>query len=1031
MGKLTLIRCEPQGIMDDVEEQLHQTLSLDPFGGMMVLPSSTARRQSVDRMLKRGIVLLGDPICTLDELAKNIFEDCCVSETSIGVEEAELVLKSVMDENRSSLKEFEPLWAGIGPTVSELRALFDTWRQFKVSPSVIASPGKDTVNDQILSIFEKYLERTSGSKLYDSVGVMECAIRWLKENRVSVKKVWMIGLNELSPLEKELVNAVRTAAIETVFVIRNDGGKTFREDLSWLGADEKAVKDCPKAEELARFRNGAELKARVFADPLAEARAVAGEIRRLISSGTSPSEICVMLPMREKSAPLFREMLDESGIWCNLDVPIPLNQSPIVHVMLDLLEAVNEDMPRERVVRLLSSPYIRFRYGNESKERLSGGMVSSYGEQAGVIGGVAQWKEKMDLLRKSLEEEASSPEVPPERARQISDKAMRVATVNDGLTELFVLLGTIKGTITVDERISRLKQVLKRLEADRHLAHEDERIYNKEARSLAAFFGVLDTMISSESFNPVGKEGLGSFIARVKVLCSNSKHYVEPMYDDAVQVTGLRAAMLTRYDHVFIVGMIEGDLPFLGVGNPFIDEADIGRMGLLSRSDILRQERLYFLSALETARKTVSLSCYRSNDGSKVVSSSFYDEVVKALDPPSFAEEDVHASRINEQKALGEAIARKRSMDGISLAIQITPEELLRRINVEAFHRVNDYDSPFDGVLNDEKIIEELGKMLSPAKVFSPTQIETYSSCPFRFFLTSVLRIEPRPELELEITGKDQGTFVHEVAFRLYSQLRSSGTPMNAENLDSIEKLAKAIAAAELATMKFSGPAWDAFQARMAGSPYRKGLLRAFLEYEIANPSPYTPSLFELSFGRAKPDSCDPSSVDKPVELDLGDDSKLLLAGRVDRVDIDQDGKFLVIDYKTGMLPKLSDVETGRSLQVQLYLQAVEKMIKDSRGVGGIFYLVKNEAEVEYSTIVVDEENAAPLKKIVGTRKHFLSEPIGDLVAGTNLMVAGMLSNMRNGAFHPAESEKDCKAYCEFKQVCRFDALRVMDMEGE
>ncbi len=486
-----------------------------------------------------------------------------------------------------------------------------------------------------------------------------------------------------------------------------------------------------------------------------------------------------MLPMREKSAPLFREMLEESGVWCNLDVPIPLNQSPIVHVMLDLLGAVNEDMPREHVVRLLSSPYIRFQYGQEQKGRLSGGMVSSYGEQAGVIGGVAQWKEKLDLLRKSIEDDASSPEVPAEKAKQLGEKALRVASVTDGLMELFVLLGSIKGTMTVQERVSRLKPVLKRLETDRHLAHEDERIYNKEARSLAAFFGVLDTMISSETFNPVGKETLGSFVARVKVMCSNSKHYVEPTYDNAVLVTGLRAATLTRHEHVFIVGMVEGDLPFLGAGNPFIDDADIGRMGLLSKWDILRQERLYFLSALETAEKSVGLSCHRSNDGSKVVSSSFYDEAVRTLSPPAFAEVDVHASQISEQKALGEAIAGKRPLEGVSLSIRVPADELLRRINVEAFHRVDEYDSPFDGVLNDERIVEELGRTLGPAKVFSPTQIESYASCPFRFFLNSVLRIEPRPELELEITGKDQGTFVHEVAFRLYGQLRSSGMRMD------------------------------------------------------------------------------------------------------------------------------------------------------------------------------------------------------------------------------------------------------------
>ena len=164
----------------------------------------------------------------------------------------------------------------------------------------------------------------------------------------------------------------------------------------------------------------------------------------------------------------------------------------------------------------------------------------------------------------------------------------------------------------------------------------------------------------------------------------------------------------------------------------------------------------------------------------------------------------------------------------------------------------------------------------------------------------------------------------------------------------------------------------------MAGSAHRKGLLRAFLEYEVANPTPFVPSHFELSFGRARPESCDPSSIDTPVELDLGEGSHLLLAGRVDRIDIDLDGRFLVIDYKTGMLPKLADVKEGKSLQVQPYMQAVQQMLKDSQGVGGIFYLVeeKTRPRVEYSTIVVDEKNALALKNVIG-RKRFLDQPIG------------------------------------------------------
>jgi ATP-dependent helicase/DNAse subunit B len=254
---------------------------------------------------------------------------------------------------------------------------------------------------------------------------------------------------------------------------------------------------------------------------------------------------------------------------------------------------------------------------------------------------------------------------------------------------------------------------------------------------------------------------------------------------------------------------------------------------------------------------------------------------------------------------------------------------------------------------------------------------------------------------------------------------------MAATNVDAIDNLARAIAQAELATMKFSGPAWEAFQARMVGSAHRKGLLRAFLEYEVQNTTQYAPSHFELSFGRAKPAGCDLASTDTPVDLDLGGGSRILLAGRVDRVDIDPDGKFIIVDYKTGDIYGPSDVKAGNSLQVQLYMQAVQKIIPNSQGVGGIFYQVKSEAELEYSTIVVDKSNVAPLRKAIGG-KDCLDQPISELVSVTNAKVAMMLSDMRQGIYHPALLKKNCKkAYCDYKHVCRFDPLRVMDMEGE
>jgi hypothetical protein len=137
----------------------------------------------------------------------------------------------------------------------------------------------------------------------------------------------------------------------------------------------------------------------------------------------------------------------------------------------------------------------------------------------------------------------------------------------------------------------------------------------------------------------------------------------------------------------------------------------------------------------------------------------------------------------------------------------------------------------------------------------------------------------------------------------------------------------------------------------------------------------------------------------------------------------------MVIDYKTGELPKQKDVVEVKSLQVQLYMQGIQSIVRGSKGIGGLFYRVKSESEVEYATIVLDRTEEIDLKPIIGRKR--LLESTDALVADTNLRILEMLHDMRNGSFHPALDEKDCKSYCEYKNVCRFDAQRALDMGGE
>ena len=75
------------------------------------------------------------------------------------------------------------------------------------------------------------------------------------------------------------------------------------------------------------------------------------------------------------------------------------------------------------------------------------------------------------------------------------------------------------------------------------------------------------------------------------------------------------------------------------------------------------------------------------------------------------------------------------------------------------------FDSPaytaFDGELRDPAILSELSRRVGPDRVFSPTALENYIACPFRFLLQNVLRLDPLEDPSEEVEYSRRGSAFH------------------------------------------------------------------------------------------------------------------------------------------------------------------------------------------------------------------------------------------------------------------------------
>jgi RecB family exonuclease len=281
------------------------------------------------------------------------------------------------------------------------------------------------------------------------------------------------------------------------------------------------------------------------------------------------------------------------------------------------------------------------------------------------------------------------------------------------------------------------------------------------------------------------------------------------------------------------------------------------------------------------------------------------------------------------------------------------------------------------------------------ARSYSPTALQHYSLCPYRFFLQAVWKLAPREEPEAieELDPLQRGSLVHAVQFHLFGALRDAGLmPVTRARLDAarghldvvLEKVA-ADYADKLA------PAIE--RVWRDGVESVRADLREWLRLASEDDSGFVPWRFELSFGLPADRDADPASQASPVSLDAG----LCLRGSIDLVERRGDGRLRVTDHKTGKerFEAGAVVDGGRTLQPVLYALAVEKLFPDHEvDSGRLYYCTSAGGFAEREVELNDAARAAA---------RTVAETVGAAL---------------DAAFLPAAPDRDACRWCDYRPVC-------------
>jgi RecB family exonuclease len=310
-----------------------------------------------------------------------------------------------------------------------------------------------------------------------------------------------------------------------------------------------------------------------------------------------------------------------------------------------------------------------------------------------------------------------------------------------------------------------------------------------------------------------------------------------------------------------------------------------------------------------------------------------------------------------------------------------------------------------DGLVKpDELARTALGRHQLTGRSYSPTALQNFSVCPYRFFLQAVHRLEPREDpVAIEVIDPlTRGALVHEVQFELLSVLQAEDQlPVRPGTLEAargrLDQILDGVAARyEDRLAPAIKRVWD------DGIDAIRADLRDWLRRQAQAEDGWVPYRFELSFGLAEHERshADPGSVAGPVPVA----GNLRLRGSIDLVERRLGGQLRVTDHKTGKAWAKENVMVGGGevLQPVFYALACEQVLGSPVESGRLYYCT---ADGGFSERIV---------------------PLDPSSRETARTIADIIDHGLGEGFLPAAPRRDGCKYCDYRPVCGpHEELRV------
>lgn len=658
--------------------------------------------------------------------------------------------------------------------------------------------------------------------------------------------------------------------------------------------------------------------------PREEVHQTALYIRKLIrEEGLTYRDIAVVIGDLEGYASYVETEFGQLEIPCFLDRTRGIVLNPMIEYIKSALQLYIRDFSYDTVFHFLRSGMVDI-----SREEID--KLENYVIRTGARG----YRTYSRLFtRKTEEMQQGSGQEDTERAEETMERLNRIRQQFADTVEILHMAPRAKAGEYVDHLYDFLaqNQVQQKLlnyqqqfeqEGDLAKAREYAQIYRLVMDLLDQIYELLgEEEISLQEFADILEAGFGEITVGTI-----------PQNVDRIVVGDMERTRLKQVKVLFFLGVNDGNIPKNASKGGIISDMDreflieSGTEMAPSPRQQMYIQRLYLYLNMTKPSERLYLSYAKVNSDGKGIRPSYLIDTVRKLFPQLAVEYPQNRSRLEqiegrqegarylaeELREYADGTLREEERQDFYLmyrAYEADPEGR-DRLTAAAFRRYK--ESGLSRIVARALYGRQLENSVS--------RLETYAACACRHFLQYGLSLQEREEFGFEVS--DMGNVYHAVLENFAGKLAESGRTWwdFDENFatQAIKEAVEGYAATYGETVLYSSARNEYAITRMSRILTRTVLT---LQQHLKQGS-FQPDDYELSFRFAE-------DLDS-IHVDLSEEEKMHLQGRIDRIDVSEDAEHVyvkVIDYKSGNKKfDLAALYYGLQLQLVVYMNAAMEL---------------------------------------------------------------------------------------------------------